>query len=60
MITLQLLSTVIAMSLERLFAAHYGALGVVCLFLLGAGLRARNAVCVYTGTVLFVLLMVQA
>jgi hypothetical protein len=60
MILIQLLSTVLLMGLNQLFASRYGALGVLCLFLLGVGLRARNTACLSAGAVIFVLLMTQA
>lgn len=60
MIFLQLLSAVLALGVDQMFTSRYGALGMVCLFLLGAGIRTRDTACVYTGAVLFLLLMVQA
>ncbi|MBZ3907869.1 hypothetical protein WB401_44540 [Streptomyces brasiliscabiei] len=60
MIVPQLLLAVLALCVDQLFTSRYGALGVVCLFLLGAGVRARDSACVYTGAVIFLLLMVQA
>jgi len=60
MICIQLLSTVFLVGLNQLFTSRFGPLGVLCLFLLGVGLRARNAACLSSGAVIFVLLMTQA
>ncbi|MEU6348721.1 hypothetical protein ABZ896_05285 [Streptomyces sp. NPDC047072] len=60
MVVLQLLLAVLALSVDQMFSSRFGALGVVCLFLLGAGIKARNTACLSTGAVIFVLLMVQA
>lgn len=60
MVVVQLLVTVLLLGLDQLFQSRFGALGVLCLFLLGAGLRARNTACLSAGAVVFVLLMTQA
>lgn len=60
MIVVQLLSAVFTVGLGQLLQSRYGALGVLCMFLLGVGLRARNATCLSAGAVIFVLLMAQA
>ncbi|WP_234024456.1 hypothetical protein [Streptomyces sp. HGB0020] len=60
MIALQLLCTVFLMGLDQLFQSRFGALGILCLFLLGVGVRARNTACLSVGAVVFVLLMTQA
>ncbi|WP_280846318.1 MULTISPECIES: hypothetical protein [unclassified Streptomyces] len=48
------------MSVDQLFTSRFGPIGVVCLLLVGAGLKARNTACVSTGAVIFVVLMLQA
>lgn len=60
MIVVQLLSAVFTVGLGQLLQSRYGALGVLCMFLLGVGLRARNTTCLSAGAVIFVLLMAQA
>jgi hypothetical protein len=52
--------TVVTAGAEQLFQTRYGALGVLCLFLLGAGFRSRDTACLSAGAVVFVLLMTQA
>lgn len=59
MVVLDLLCTVFTIGLGQLFQSRYGALGVLCLFLLGFGCRARNTWCLSVGAVIFVLLMTQ-
>jgi hypothetical protein len=56
----QLVGTVVTAGAEQLFQTRYGALGVLCLFLLGAGFRSRDTACLSAGAVVFVLLMTQA
>ncbi|WP_033322270.1 hypothetical protein [Streptomyces yerevanensis] len=46
--------------LEQLIQWRYGAMGVFCLLLITCGARTRNSTCLLFGTVLFVLLMLQA
>jgi len=60
MIFLELLGTVMTLGVEQLMQSRYGALGFLCLFLLGVGLKARNTACLSVGAVIFVLLMTQA
>ncbi|MEU1481657.1 hypothetical protein ACFYZ8_37450 [Streptomyces sp. NPDC001668] len=43
-----------------MFTSRFGMLGVMCLLLVGAGLKARSTACVSTGAVIFVVLMLQA
>ncbi|MFJ2234311.1 hypothetical protein [Streptomyces sp. NPDC087859] len=60
MVVVQLLSAALLVGLDQLFQSRYGALGVLCLFLLAVGLKARNTACLSVGAVIFVLLMTQA
>ncbi|WP_406124922.1 hypothetical protein [Streptomyces sp. NBC_00989] len=60
MIFFQLLGSICALGLEQLLQTRYGALGILCLFLLGVGFKERNTVCLSAGAVIFVLLMTQA
>ncbi|MEV6538354.1 hypothetical protein [Streptomyces sp. NPDC051665] len=60
MIVVQLLAAIFTLGLDQLLQSRYGALGVLCMFLLGVGLRARNTTCLSAGAVIFVLLMTQA
>ncbi|MDH6451118.1 hypothetical protein M2156_004546 [Streptomyces sp. SAI-149] len=60
MVVPQLLLAVLALSVDQLFTSRFGPIGVVCLLLVGAGLKARNTACVSTGAVIFVVLMLQA
>jgi hypothetical protein len=48
------------MALDQLLQTRYGALGVISLLLLGAGIRARNSTCASIGAIMLVLLMTQA
>jgi hypothetical protein len=59
-IIVQLLSAVFTVGLGQLLQSRYGALGILCLFLLGVGFRSRNTACLSAGAVIFVLLMTQA
>jgi hypothetical protein len=59
-IAFQLLAAVFAVGVDQLLQSRYGALGILCMFLLGVGLRARNTACLSAGAVVFVLLMTQA
>ncbi|MFJ9376047.1 hypothetical protein [Streptomyces sp. NPDC101455] len=60
MIFLELLGAVMSLGVEQLMQSRYGALGLLCLFLLGVGFKARNTTCMSVGAVIFVLLMTQA
>lgn len=60
MVVIELLGAVMALGIEQLLQSRYGALGLLCLFLIGVGLRARNTACLSVGAVIFVLLMTQA
>ncbi|MFD4877732.1 hypothetical protein ACFWOB_30805 [Streptomyces sp. NPDC058420] len=60
MIVGELLKAVMALGIEQAMQLRYGALGLLCLFLLGVGFRARNATCMSIGAVIFVILMTQA
>ncbi|MFJ9907039.1 hypothetical protein ACIRVK_29790 [Streptomyces sp. NPDC101152] len=60
MVFFQLVGAVVALGAQHLFQSRYGTLGFLCLFLLGAGFRARNTACLSAGAVIFVLLMTQA
>ncbi|MEV5527774.1 hypothetical protein [Streptomyces prunicolor] len=56
----QLVFEVFTVGLGQLLQSRYGALGILCLFLLGVGLRSRDTTCLCAGAVVFVLLMTQA
>ncbi|MEU5097744.1 hypothetical protein [Streptomyces sp. NPDC020996] len=60
MVFLQLVGTVMALGTEQLLTSRFGPLGLLCLFLLGTGFRARDTACLSAGAVVFVLLMTQA
>lgn len=60
MISSELLRAVVSLGVEQLVQSRYGALGLLCLFLIGVGFRARNTTCMSVGAVIFVLLMTQA
>ncbi|KQW16935.1 hypothetical protein [Streptomyces sp. Root369] len=60
MVVFQLLSAVLVLSLDQLFRSRYGALGALCLLLLGVGLRARSTACLSAGAIVFLVLMAQA
>ncbi|MFG2371264.1 hypothetical protein ACGFY9_07285 [Streptomyces sp. NPDC048504] len=60
MVVIELLGAVMTLGIEQLLQSRYGALGLLCLFLIGVGLRARNNACLSVGAVIFVLLMTQA
>ncbi|MFI5885292.1 hypothetical protein [Streptomyces sp. NPDC051554] len=60
MVVIELLGAVMALGIEQLLQSRYGALGLLCLFLIGVGLKARNTACLSVGAVIFVLLMTQA
>ncbi|MFJ5308376.1 hypothetical protein [Streptomyces sp. NPDC088350] len=60
MVVAELLKAVAALEIEQLMQSRYGALGFLCLFLLGAGIKARSATCASAGAVILVLLMTQA
>ncbi|MFJ3617625.1 hypothetical protein ACIPSH_05660 [Streptomyces iakyrus] len=47
------------MTVEHLIETRYGPSGMLCLFLLGAGLRARNPTCLIIAAVLLGLLLAQ-
>lgn len=55
----QLLTTVAVLGIEQLLQWRFGAMGLVCLFLIGVGARTRNTTCLSVGAVVFVLLMAQ-
>lgn len=58
-IFLELLGAVVSLGMEQLMQYRDGALGLLCLFLLGIGLKARNTTCMSVGALIFVLLMTQ-
>lgn len=60
MVVIELLEAVTTLGIEQLLQSRYGALGVLCLILVGIGLKARNTPCLATGAVIFALLMTQA
>ncbi|MEU6092953.1 hypothetical protein ABZ865_40620 [Streptomyces sp. NPDC047085] len=60
MIVNQLVSAAIGMGFEHMVQARYGAVGVLSLLLLGAGIKAQNAACSTIGALLLVLLVIQA
>ena len=60
MIFSELLRAVVSLGMDQLMQSRYGALGLLCLLLLGVGIRARNTTCLTAGAVIFVLLMIQA
>ena len=60
MISLELLRAVVSLGVEQLMQSRYGALGLLCLFLLTVGYKARNTACLTAGAVIFALLMTQA
>ncbi|MEW2610537.1 hypothetical protein AB0937_10055 [Streptomyces sp. NPDC047880] len=55
----QLLSALFGLTFERVIETRYGPSGVLCLFLLGAGLRTRNPTCLIIATVLLGLLLAR-
>jgi hypothetical protein len=59
-VVIQLLFAAFTVGLGQLLQSRYGPLGILCLFLLGVGFRARNMTCLSAGAVIFVLLMTQA
>jgi hypothetical protein len=59
LVQLQLLSAVLSMSLGQLLETRYGTPGVVCLFLLGVGLRTRNRTCLTIAAVILGLLLAE-
>jgi hypothetical protein len=60
MISLRLLGTVLEMGVDQLIQSRFGGLGLLCLFLLGVGIRARSTACASIGAIVLVLLMLQA
>ncbi|WP_405992447.1 hypothetical protein [Streptomyces sp. NBC_00986] len=60
MIVFQLLGVIFNLGLAQLLQSRYGALGVLCMFLIVVGLRARNTACLSVGALIFFLLMTQA
>lgn len=60
MVLLRLVSTVLTLGAEQWLTSRYGALGVLCLFCVGVGLKAHNTKCTCAGALIFVLLMIQA
>lgn len=59
MIFTQLLSVVLAALVDQALRTGLGALFLVCLALIGIGVRLRDSAWVTAGTVLFLLLMTQ-
>ncbi|MEV4788018.1 hypothetical protein [Streptomyces tuirus] len=55
----QLMSMLFGMTFTRLLEARYGSSGVLCLFLLGVGVRTRNPTCLTIAAVLLGLLLAQ-
>ncbi|MGK5692480.1 hypothetical protein ACSNOJ_06120 [Streptomyces sp. URMC 128] len=54
---LQLFGVVLVLGLEQLVQWKLGAMGLVALFLLAVGLKARNSTCTSLGAVILLLLM---
>lgn len=59
-LVIQLVGTVMSLGMEQLLQTRFGALGVLGLFLIAVGVRARNSTCASVGAVILVLLMAQA
>ncbi|MFE2888892.1 hypothetical protein ACUXZZ_19745 [Streptomyces graminifolii] len=59
MIFFELLAAIMTLGVNQLMQSRYGALGLLCLFLLGVGIKARNTACLSAGVVVFALLMAQ-
>lgn len=59
MVFFELLAAVMMLGVNQLVQSRYGALGLLCLFLLGVGVKARNTTCLSAGVVVFALLMAQ-
>ncbi|MEU0165427.1 hypothetical protein ABZ214_08225 [Streptomyces iakyrus] len=55
----QLLSALFGLTIQHLIETRYGPSGMLCLFLLGAGLRTRNPTCLIIAAVLLGLLLAQ-
>ncbi|MFF8398955.1 hypothetical protein [Streptomyces sp. NPDC016172] len=55
----QLLSALFSLTFERMIETRYGPSGMLCLFLLGVGLRTRNPTCLTIAAVLMGLLLAQ-
>jgi hypothetical protein len=54
---LQLVGVVLVLGLEQLVQWKLGAMGLVALFLLAVGLKARNSTCASLGAVILLILM---
>ncbi|MFJ7338318.1 hypothetical protein ACIQU3_12755 [Streptomyces sp. NPDC101110] len=55
----QLLSALFGLTFESMIETRYGPSGMLCLFLLGAGLRTRNPTCLLVAAVLLGLLLAR-
>ncbi|GAA2765008.1 hypothetical protein GCM10010103_40490 [Streptomyces paradoxus] len=55
----QLLSALFGLISERMIETRYGTSGMLCLFLLGVGLRTRNPTCLTIAAVLMGLLLAR-
>lgn len=56
----ELMGAVLALGIEQLLQSRYGGPGLLGLFFLVVGIKARNVTCASAGAVIFVLLMAQA
>ncbi|WP_106434179.1 hypothetical protein [Streptomyces viridochromogenes] len=56
---LQFVGVVLALGCEQLVQWKLGAMGLVALFLLGVGVKARNSTCASLGAVILLLLMTK-
>ncbi|MFG2941575.1 hypothetical protein [Streptomyces sp. NPDC048282] len=60
MIATRLMLSAFALGFDHMIESRYGGAGALALFLIGAGIKARNANCTSIGAVLLILLMTQA
>ncbi|MGW1211282.1 hypothetical protein ACWD5F_16795 [Streptomyces sp. NPDC002499] len=60
MIKARLLSTAFAVVLDQVIQNHYGGLGLLCLLVVGLGIKAHRPTWASAGAVMLVLLMMQA
>ncbi|WP_114257482.1 hypothetical protein [Streptomyces sp. Go-475] len=56
---LQFVGVVLVLGFEQLVQWKLGAMGMVALFLLAVGLKARNSTCVSLGAVILLILMTK-
>jgi hypothetical protein len=57
--SLQLVGVVLVLGFEQLVQWKLGPMGLVALFLLGVGVKARNSTCASLGAVILLLLMTK-